>query len=62
MNLLDPKFEIASESTPAKFEGLTFGPNLPDGRRTLVISVDNDFEGENPTVFYFLALSPEDLN
>jgi len=62
VNLLDPKFEIASESTPAKFEGLTFGPNLPDGRRTLVISVDNDFEGENPTVFYFLALSPEDLN
>jgi hypothetical protein len=60
-DLLDPKFGIAGESTPAKFEGLTFGPDLPDGRRTLVISVDNDFRGENPTVFYFLALEPVDL-
>lgn len=61
VDLLDPKFGIVGESTPAKFEGLTFGPDLPDGRRTLVISVDNDFRGENPTVFYFLALDPADL-
>lgn len=60
-DLLDPKFRIVGESTPAKFEGLTFGPNLPDGRRTLVISVDNDFRSDNPTVFYVLALAPEDL-
>lgn len=61
VGLLNSRFGIVCKSTPAKFEGLTFGPDMPEGRWTLVISVDNDFRCENPTVFYFLAMAPEDL-
>lgn len=61
VNLLDTRLGIGGEFTPAKFEGLTFGPDLPDGRRTLIVSVDNDFRSENPTVFYCLAFSEGDL-
>lgn len=61
VNLLEPNLGIAGDSTPAKFEGLTFGPDLPDGRRTLIVSVDNDFRSENPTVFYCLGYTPDDL-
>jgi hypothetical protein len=36
-------------------EGLTFGPNLPDGRRTLVIVSDNNFSAGQFTQFIVLA-------
>lgn len=62
IDLLDSRLGIASERTPSKFEGLTFGPDLPDGRRLLVISVDNDFRSENPTVFYGLAVSLDEFS
>ena len=40
-------------------EGMTFGPNLPDGRRTLVIVSDNNFSAGQFTQFIALAASIE---
>lgn len=37
-------------------EGMTFGPTLPDGRRTLVIVSDNNFSAGQFTQFVALAL------
>ncbi len=55
LNLLD--FEVIREKTPKKFEGLTFGPDLPDGRKLLLVSVDNDFDIKNPTRIFAFAVS-----
>jgi hypothetical protein len=40
-------------------EGLTFGPDLPDGRRTLVIVSDNNFSEAQFTQFIVLAVDIE---
>ena len=40
-------------------EGMTFGPKLPDGRRTLVIVSDNNFSAGQFTQFVVLALDIE---
>jgi len=39
----------------ANFEGMTFGPRLPDGRRSLILVADNDFREERPTIIAALA-------
>lgn len=39
----------------ANFEGLTFGPALPDGRTMLVLASDNNFESGVPSRFAILA-------
>jgi len=41
-------------------EGMTFGPDLPDGRRTLVIVSDNNFSPGQFTQFIVLALDIEE--
>ncbi len=61
VDLLDPRFHIAGENAPAKFEGLTFGPDRADGRKTLLVSVDNDFQTEKPTRVFAFAISAEEL-
>ena len=40
-------------------EGMTFGPDLPDGRRTLVVVSDNNFAPTQFTQFILLALDVE---
>ena len=40
-------------------EGMTFGPRLPDGRRSLVIVSDNNFNAGQFTQFIVLALDIE---
>ncbi|MEA3511857.1 MAG: esterase-like activity of phytase family protein [Actinomycetota bacterium] len=42
-------------------EGMTFGPDLPDGRRTLVIVSDNNFSPGQFTQFIVLAVDIEDV-
>jgi hypothetical protein len=37
-------------------EGLTFGPRLPDGRRSLVLVSDNNFAATQFTQFLLFAL------
>jgi 3-phytase/alkaline phosphatase D len=43
--------------TPDNLEGMTFGPTLPDGRRTLIVVSDNNFNDTQVTQFLALALS-----
>lgn len=60
MDLLDTKYHLNGKDFPEKIEGLTFGPDLPDGRRLLVVASDNDFEAEEPIRFWFFAV-PQSL-
>ena len=39
-------------------EGMTFGPDLPDGRRSLLLVSDNNFSPAGFTQFLLFALSP----
>jgi hypothetical protein len=39
-------------------EGMTFGPDLPDGRRSLIMVSDNNFAASQFTQFLLFALSP----
>lgn len=61
LDLLDPRHGIAGEGCPEKFEGLAFGPTLPDGRRLLLVTADNDFVAEQPLRVYAFAVDPADL-
>ena len=56
IDLLDPKYNLAGDKMPEKIEGLCFGPNWHDGRQTLFVSSDNDFQAEQPTRVYIFAL------
>jgi hypothetical protein len=56
LDLLDPTWGLAAESMPEKIEGLTFGPKLADGRQTLLVGSDNDFESANPSVIWVFAV------
>ena len=42
---------------PEKIDGLTFGPNLRDGRKTLLVSTDNDFDSGSPSLIWVFALA-----
>jgi hypothetical protein len=59
--LLDRRFGLVGDSCPEKVEGLTFGPSLPDGRRLLIVCVDNDFQPDQSSWFYAFAVDPKSL-
>jgi len=60
LDLLDPRYGLAGDQFPEKIEGIAFGPDLPDGRRLLLVVSDNDFETANPTrIFAFGIKAPE---
>jgi hypothetical protein len=61
VDILDPKFGLASDDYPAKVEGLTWGPDLPDGRRLLLIMSDNDLKSKAPTWIYAFAIDRASL-
>ena len=42
-------------------EGMTFGPSLPDGRKTLIVVSDNNFSPGQFTQFILLALDIQPL-
>lgn len=56
LDLLAKKHGIAGADCPEKFEGLAFGPDLPDGRRLLLVTADNDFIAERPFRVYAFAI------
>jgi hypothetical protein len=56
LDLLDPRWKLAGETMPEKLESLTFGPDLPDGRRLLLVVSDNDFESAFPTRVWAFAV------
>jgi len=62
LDLLEPRFGLATKEFPAKIEGLTWGPDLPDGRRLLLVTSDNDLKPQSPTFFYPFAIDPADLD
>ena len=58
IDMLDPAFGLAGPDFPEKIEGLALGPSLPDGRRLLLVSHDNDFKGDQPSKVYAFAIDP----
>lgn len=46
---------------PEKLEGIAFGPDLPDGRRLLLIGNDNDFRDDQPNYIFAFAVDRADL-
>lgn len=61
IDLLDPRFGLAGSDFPEKVEGLAFGPDLPDGRRLLLVCSDNDF-ADQPSHFWAFAIDPSRLS
>lgn len=59
LDFLDPRFALAGKAMPEKIEGLSFGPDLADGRRLLLVSIDNDFRPEVPNTFWAFAVGRE---
>ncbi|MCA8985846.1 MAG: esterase-like activity of phytase family protein [Planctomycetaceae bacterium] len=57
LDLLDSRFGLPAELIPAKVEGMAFGPDLPDGRRLLLVCTDNDFVATEPSILYAFAVS-----
>lgn len=56
IDLLSPEYGLAGEGFPEKIEGLAFGPRLPDGRRLLLVTSDNDFRADQPTYIFAFAI------
>lgn len=59
LDLTDPAFDLDSPRRgrmPDKIEGLCFGPDLADGRRTLIITTDNDLKPEHATWIWVFAV------
>ncbi len=61
IDLLDPKWGLAGEQMPEKIESLAFGPDLPDGRKMLLIGSDNDFVASSESKIYVFAISKQVL-
>ncbi len=61
LDLLDARFGLDTPELPEKVEGLAFGPDLPDGRRLLLVTTDNDFHATEATYIYAFAIDPADL-
>lgn len=62
LDLLDPRYGLMGQDFPAKVEGLAFGPDLPDGRRLLIITSDNDFNAKETTRLFAFAVDRGDLD
>lgn len=56
INLMNPAFGMNGENTPEKPEGITWGPDLPDGRRSLVVCFDNDFDLARDSIVAVFAI------
>jgi len=61
IDFLDSKFGLYDGDFPAKPEGLAMGPKMPDGSRTLIVSVDNDFESTSDSELWIFSFSDSDL-
>ena len=61
LDLLDTAFGLKGNTFPEKIEGLAFGPDLADGRHTLIVTNDNDFLAA-PNNFYVFAIDKGDLD
>jgi hypothetical protein len=55
IDLLDPAFNLAP-TIAEKIEGLTWGPDLSDGRHVLYVASDNDLTPNLATQIYAFAI------
>ncbi len=56
IDLLDDRFGWNGVMAPEKPEGLAWGPQLPDGRRSLWVCFDNDFQSDVDSLFFLFAI------
>jgi hypothetical protein len=56
LDFLAPEWNLAGAAMPEKIEGLTFGPTLADGRKTLLVGTDNDFESSATSRIWVFAV------
>ena len=56
LDFLAPEWKLAGATMPEKIEGLTFGPTLADGRKTLLVGTDNDFESKASSYIWVFAV------
>jgi hypothetical protein len=61
IDLQSPEFGISGSATPEKPEGLTWGPNLTDGRKVLWVCFDNDFEPQVDSIVMAFAIDASKL-
>lgn len=61
LDLLSERYHLKGEAFPEKIEGIAFGPDLPDGRRLLLITADNDFVATVPLRIFAFAVDRKDL-
>ncbi|HMO34772.1 MAG TPA: esterase-like activity of phytase family protein, partial [Gemmatales bacterium] len=61
LDMLDTRFGLPVQDFPEKIEGLAFGPDLPDGRKLLIVTADNDFIETAPFRVYAFAIEPHAL-
>jgi hypothetical protein len=61
LDLLEPRFGLAKTDFIKKLEGMTFGPDLPDGRHLLLLTNDNDFSDTLATHILAFAVDAADL-
>ncbi len=59
-DLISSEFGLKGKDFPAKIEGITFGPDLPDGKKLLLISSDNDFKPNAPSWIYAFSVKFKD--
>lgn len=62
LDLLDPAHGLKGPDFPEKIEGLAFGPDLPDGRRLLMVTADNDFIATSPFRVFAFAVERASLS
>jgi len=60
IDLLSPNFGWDAERAPEKPEGLAWGKRLPDGRRSLWVCFDNDFQSDVESLFFLFAIDDLD--
>ena len=61
INLLDANLNLTA-TIPEKIEGLSWGPDLPDGRHLLYVVSDNDLNPSLATQIYAFAIEPALIN
>lgn len=58
LDFCDERFNLVGKHMPEKIEGLALGPTLADGRRTLIVTVDNDLREDVDNIFWVFAWKP----
>lgn len=61
IDFMEPRHALIGPDMPEKIEGLCFGPDLPDGRKLLIVTSDNDLKDGIPSHVWLFAIDPSVL-